>query len=53
MNLKLKLGYLSSQKKIQFFQRHILSKAFSSPTVCHKLVCCRNETDGSKKTVLL
>jgi len=30
MNLKLKLGYLSSQKKIQFFQRHILSKAF-----CH------------------
>jgi len=30
VNLKLKLGYLSSQKKIKFFQRHILSQAF-----CH------------------
>jgi len=28
VNLKLKLGYMSSQKKIQFFQRQILSKAF-------------------------
>jgi len=28
VNLKLKLSFLSSQKKIKFFKRHMLSNAF-------------------------
>jgi len=51
VNLKLKLDYLSSHKKIKIFQRHVLSKAFCrSSKVRMRTNAFREEAIADHKT---